>query len=206
MIGEQERHHGVVLARLVRGASPYGADILLRGQQRSSYVVGGRVALYVKYSTRRLSPWSFSFTQAHQVEVAALGSTFDCTFVVLVCGDDGIACLSLSEFNSLLDDNFEPTEWLKAARGRRQRYTVTGTDNRQGIKVGDSEFPAKVLASLFAEQTVEDVAMPDQAILDLVPDAPVSDAPVSDAVPGSSARFRARLRAWLRTGSTAGPV
>lgn len=147
MIGELEENHGVVLARLVRGgtsAGPFSVTAL----GRSGYIVDGRIALFVKYSTSRMSPWSFNFSRAHQTELGALSADYEQVFVVLVCGRDGIACLSRAELGRVLDDHFHETEWVKASRRPREKYLVTGTDDRRGFKVGDNEFPAKVVAAL----------------------------------------------------------
>jgi hypothetical protein len=159
MIGEQERYHGVVLARIVRCPFPSGASVRVRSQGRSAYLLDECVALYVKYSTSRLSPWSFSFAEAHQAELDVLAAAFDHTLVALVCGEDGVACLTWSEFKNVLDDNYEPIEWIKVSRKARQQYTVKGSDNRRGFKVADSEFPAKVWAVLRAENERRDRQM-----------------------------------------------
>jgi len=151
MIGELEQNHGVLLARLVRGAE---APVEIATHSRSAYVVGGRCGLYVKYSTSRLSPWSFSFSAVHQREIQNLSDEFQFAFVALVCGKDGIACLNARELNRVLDDDHRETEWVKASRRPREKYLITGTDDRRGFKVADSEFPAKLITALATDSYI----------------------------------------------------
>ena len=72
-------------------------------------------------------------------------------FVVLVCGEDGIACLSKAEYSALLDDEFEPVEWIKAQRMAREKYTLSGSDSSKPFKVGDNEYPLKIYSALNPE-------------------------------------------------------
>lgn len=148
MIGELEQYHGVVLARLVRSARP----VRLSVSSRSAYVINDRIGLYIKYSTNRMSPWAFSFSRTHQEELAQLTSSMEATFIALVCGSDGIACLSQTELSRVLDDDFRAVEWVKASRRPREKYVVRGSDNRRGFKVADREFPSKVVDAAAALQ------------------------------------------------------
>jgi len=104
------------------------------------------VGIYVKYSAKRLGLWQFSFRVEHQEEIDSLADRCVGVFIVLVCGIDGIACLELSEYRRLLDEDAKPGEWIKVSRRPRQKYTVTGSDLRRGLKIGDNEFPSKILA------------------------------------------------------------
>jgi hypothetical protein len=111
-------------------------------------VIADRVAIYVKYSTNRLSPWSFNFSLAHQQELQALTTSVEAAFVALVCGRDGIACLSSEELGRVLDGDHRDMEWVKASRRPREKYSITGSDDRRGFKVADNEFAAKIFAVL----------------------------------------------------------
>lgn len=141
MIGELETYHGVALTRLVRSAEP----VHIQCCGRSAYVLSERVGLYVKYSTSRMSPWAFSFSRAHQEEIEALAAELRATFIALVCGTDGIACLSTAELGRVLDEDYQSVEWVRASRRPREKYSIRGSDDRRGFKVADSEFPSKVL-------------------------------------------------------------
>jgi hypothetical protein len=130
------------------------APLLVASCGRSAYMLDRRVALYIKYSTSRLSPWSFSLSRSHQLELEELAARCEAVFLVLVCGRDGLACISRSELNRVLDDVYQETEWVRVSRRARQKYLITGTDDRRGFKVADSEFPAKVVTALSAAPSI----------------------------------------------------
>jgi len=99
-----------------------------------------------------MSPWGFSFAADHQAEIAGLAGEFGTVFVSLICGEDGIACLTYTEYKRLLDDDFRPMEWIRAVRRPREKYTLTGSDSTAAFKIGDNEYPAKVYLALGDEQ------------------------------------------------------
>ena len=150
MIREVERYHGAALARLVRSEDASAIKLRLHEDYRSVYTLEDRVALYMKYSTSRLSPWTFGFKIEHQKEITALRNEFDDTFVTLICGTDGIACLSGSEYQRVLDDDPRSGEWIRVVRSARQKYAVSGSDGRSVCRIGDNEYPAKVYAAIRA--------------------------------------------------------
>lgn len=76
--------------------------------------------------------------------MAQLARDYSAVFVVLICGSDGIACLSEAELRRV-DDDYRAMEWVKAARRSREKYSITGSDGREIFKVGDNEYPTKVI-------------------------------------------------------------
>ena len=148
MIRQVEYFYGAAIARLCRESPPTGLSIRMYGEGRSAYVIEEEVGLYIKYSTNRMSPWTFSFQVEHQDEIATLRSEFTDVFVALICGFDGIACLTGAEYQRVLDDDPKPGEWIKAARMPREKYSITGSDDRTVHKIGDNEFPAKLFNAL----------------------------------------------------------
>ncbi len=150
MIRRVEQYHGIALARLVRGELALTVGARSHEDYRVVYTVNDRVALYVKYSTSRLSPWTFGFKIEHQDEIRQLRAEFEDVFVTLVCGLDGIACLAGVEYQRMLDDDAKSGEWIKVSRGPRQKYAVSGSDGRTVFKIGDNEYPAKVHAAIGA--------------------------------------------------------
>jgi hypothetical protein len=148
VIKQVEFYHGAVLARLVRGRISQGVTIRAYEAGRSGYILNESIGLYVKYSANRLTPWSFNFSSEHQEEISNLKSECTTLFVALVCGEDGIACLSQLEYRALLDDQFESTGWIKVSRRTREKYLLTGSDAQRKFKVGDNEFPSKVHEAL----------------------------------------------------------
>ena len=56
-------------------------------------------------------------------------------FLILVCGNDGIACLNFDQIKEVLDNNFEDVEWISVSRRFRKEYTVKGTDGKLSKKI-----------------------------------------------------------------------
>lgn len=148
MVREFEFYHGAALARLIHGNKSISIEQYAAGTSNASYVINGRLGFYIKHSTSRLSPWVFTFLRSHQDEVQEMQDSLGNVFVVLVCGDDGMVCLSYDELKLALDHNHGDAEWIKAARRKREKYAISGSDGKLKTKVGESEFPAKIFARL----------------------------------------------------------
>jgi hypothetical protein len=153
MIREYEYFHGAVFTRLMRGTTGIKIEKYTEGTNNASYVVNGMVGLYIKHSTNRLSPWVFTFKHGHQEEIRQMYKRFGLVFTVLVCSDDGMVCLSYPELKLALDELHNPTEWVKVARRTRQKYTITGSDGKLKTKVGENEFPLKLLQAMDDNKT-----------------------------------------------------
>lgn len=147
MIREFEFYHGVVLSRLVHGNVPVQI-YPFPTTSNASYVLNGAVGLYIKHSAKRLTPWRFSFQQEHQNEIQKMKDKFEDVFLALVCGDDGVVILSYQELKKILDEQHEETEWISVSRRTREKYTVSGSDGKLKYKIGENEFPSKVLEKL----------------------------------------------------------
>lgn len=148
MIRQVEEYHGAALARLLRADGSPAIKLRWHPRYRSAYVLEERIAVYMKYSTNRLSPWTFVFKREHQREIATLCDEFDETFVTLVCGSNGVACLSSAEYQAVLDSGLPESEWVRVARGPRQKYAVSGSVGRRVCRIGDNEYPAKMYAAI----------------------------------------------------------
>jgi hypothetical protein len=103
--------------------------------------------LYIKYSKKRLSPWTFSFNKGHQDEIKEMRDKLGAVFTVLVCGSDGIIGLDYSTLKEILDENHNDVEWIRVARTRNTKYTVTGSNGALRLKVGKQDFPKNLFES-----------------------------------------------------------
>ena len=95
-----------------------------------------------------MTPWRFSFQQKHQNEIREMKERFNEVFLVLVCGDDGVVTLGYDELKKILDEQHNEVEWIAVARRPREKYTVTGSDGKLRYKIGENEFPDKILKVL----------------------------------------------------------
>ena len=161
MIKDFEFYHGIVLSRLLHNTDRSIAITRFSNLDNASYVVNGELGIYIKFSKKRMSPWSFTFTKNHQDEILKMSEKFKQIFVTLVCGNDGIACLSFKEFKQILDNQHEDIEWVSVSRGARKMYSVKGRDGALAFKLGNNEFPNK----LFSD--VESVAITEKDIIEI---------------------------------------
>lgn len=147
MLKEFEFFHGVIFARILHQAKALVCIKSYPTPCNASYVVNDDIGIYVKYSSKRMSPWRFSFQKEHQDEILEMKDKLKKVFIIFVCNDDGIVCLSFDELKEVLDTEHCITEWVSIARGPREKYEVKGHDGKLRFKIGNSEFPEKIYKS-----------------------------------------------------------
>jgi hypothetical protein len=144
MISEFEFFHGVVFAHILH-ATRYQLSIKVYSESdNAAYLLDETKGVYIKYSTKRLSPWHFSFQKRHQDAIREMKAHLKEVFVLLVCNDDGVVVLTFDELKQILDQNHESVEWISATRNRRQMYSIKGSDGKLNFKVGKNEFLGKM--------------------------------------------------------------
>ena len=94
MINEFEFYHGVALARMVHIVQRELAIKPYSESDNAAYVVDGSTGVYIKYSSKRLSPWRFSFQKRHRDKIQEMKEKLGETFLLLVCNDDGVVVLA----------------------------------------------------------------------------------------------------------------
>jgi hypothetical protein len=145
MIREYELYHGAALARLASHARVPLSIHRPDAAANSSYIINEKVGIYLKYCTKRLSPWRFTFLREHQDEIQTLRESVPDTFLLLVCYRDGIVVLSYNELKQILDTTHKESEWISVSRTKRRMYTLKGSDGALSCKVGRADFPKKIL-------------------------------------------------------------
>ncbi len=146
MIRDFEFYHGLVFARILHATQRPLSIRPFQSVSNSSYVVNETVGIFIKYSSKRMTPWRFTFMKEHQEEIELLKGSYQKAFLVLVCSDDGVVCLSYDELKRILDCQHDPIEWISATRHKREMYSVRGSDGELDFKIGQSEFPSKLFA------------------------------------------------------------
>lgn len=144
MIRDFEFYHGVVFARILHGTQRPLSVKPFQSVSNASYVVNDTIGIYIKYSSKRMTPWTFTFKKEHQDEIDLMKVNFKKVFLVLVCNDDGVVCLSYAELKQILDNQHEPIEWISATRHKREMYLVKGSNGELDFKIGQSDFPEKL--------------------------------------------------------------
>ena len=146
MIYEFEFYHGVAFARMLHAMQKELAIKPYSPSDNAAYVVNGSIGIYIKYSSKRLSPWRFSFQQRHRDRIMEIQKDVGDVFVLLVCNDDGVVILTFDEFKQVLDETHGGTEWISATRNRRQMYSIKGSNGKLSFKVGKDEFLEKIFS------------------------------------------------------------
>ncbi len=144
MIKDFQLYHGAALHKLIDS----GGEVTLQNysnKSNSSYVLNSSIGLYIKYSTKRLAPWQFSFAKEHQDEILEIRNIYQDVFILLVCGTDGIVSLNFSELKILLDEHHKEIETIAVSRPQGKMYKVVGTDGKLERKISRSDFPDKIL-------------------------------------------------------------
>jgi hypothetical protein len=146
MIKEFEFYHGVAFARIIHATRRALSIKPFQSASNASYVVNDTIGIYIKHSAKRMTPWRFTFMKDHQKEIDLLKSNFKDVFLILVCSDDGVVCISYSELKKILDHQHDPIEWISATRHKRQMYAVRGSNGELDFKVGQNDFPSKIFS------------------------------------------------------------
>jgi hypothetical protein len=126
MIPELDRYHGVVLCQLLLG---HGGVVRLGMADLSGRVDAfslNGAAFQVKHSSKRLSPWQFTYLPENVAELVRLQVGHDPVWVFLVCGIDGVVGLSLPELVSVVGGGATTAASIRVSRSRNSMYRVSG--------------------------------------------------------------------------------
>jgi hypothetical protein len=135
--------YGSALVRLIHDSQTYGIKLVM---DNNCYLINEKSYIYMKHCTKRLSPWSFTFSPEHIAEITNLYNEHKNIFVVLICNDDGICCLDFDELSQVIYfGTTNISKSIRVSRSPREKYAVSGTDGKLSHKIGDNEFPKKVL-------------------------------------------------------------
>lgn len=140
-------YHGVALCRLIH-CDLANVVKLYPSPSNSSYMINDDTGVFIKHCANRMSPWSFTFSHENRSELSEMTQLLKKVFVVLVCGEDGIVCLSAKEIEVLLDYGRADDQWIRIRRRMRESYTVEGSNGRLAHKIADSSYPEKMFAKV----------------------------------------------------------
>jgi hypothetical protein len=151
-IKDYEFYHGAALLRLTAARQD---GLLIRRLDDvgiGCYQVNGDIGVYIKYSTKRMSPWSFTFQRAHKDSLKQLNGLSASLFVLLVCHDDGVVSLDFDSAMSLLRPA-KSAQWsISVERRPRHMYGVSGTGGSIIGKMADAELARAALFSAISTQ------------------------------------------------------
>jgi hypothetical protein len=136
MLDDYEFYQGAVLRKLVVEGD-YSTTIrpFAREGRITAFVVNGRVGVYVKHSSKRMSPWRFTFTIDQAADLLDLEQKYPDSFVTFVCGTDGIVTLSCLDLHNIVSFQESEAAWVSLSRPPRAQYELAGNKGELGSKV-----------------------------------------------------------------------
>ncbi|MBU1852335.1 MAG: hypothetical protein KJ995_08035 [Candidatus Omnitrophica bacterium] len=149
-IREIESVYGAVLYRLINNSGRALSVGYIPNDSRGFFLVNEKVPLCIKYATKKISPWVFTFTKKQQDDLQEVRDIYGSAVIVFVCGHDGVCAVRFDEFKEVLDYYHEEVENVTVRRKRREKYSVSGSDGELKHKVGDNYFP-KIIDEILGE-------------------------------------------------------
>jgi hypothetical protein len=136
MLDDYEFYQGVVLRHLAI-ETDYSVSFrpFVREGRINAFVVNGRVGVYMKHSSKRMSQWRFSFNIEQAADLLDLEHKFTDSFVVFVCGTDGLVTLSFADLHTIVSFQESENAWVSISRPPRTQYEIAGNRGELGNKV-----------------------------------------------------------------------
>src|SRR5688572_21602988 len=124
MLRDYELFHGAIIrAILVKAERPIIVRIDDPDGRINSFVLDDSVAVNLKHSEKKLSPWIFSFAMDHINELIHLKERYEALLIGLICWRDGVVFLSPQQFLEITTAK-EDKHWVRVERGRNEMYSV----------------------------------------------------------------------------------
>lgn len=108
------------------------------------YIFDDTILIFLKYSTRKRSPWGFTF-KPHEQDILSEKAAIGDLVIGLICGADGIAAISYSDYNSIATPR-ETALHIACYRQHGHHYKVSGPDGVLRNKVPPSNWK-KILST-----------------------------------------------------------
>lgn len=135
MISSASKYYGLVLHHVLDSVD---GPVEIRRAFRDCagfYILNEATPLFIKYTTKRLGPWTFNFHHDHQLRQQLLFERLGECIMVFVCGRDGIAALRHKDLRAVLDEHFDEQETVSIRRRHNKMYQIHGRDGRLDFKV-----------------------------------------------------------------------
>lgn len=127
MSDEYEFYQGVVLRQLVVNADSFLIIRPFVNEGRvNAFVLSGKVGVFIKHSAKRMSPWRFTFNIDHVSDLLDLEAKYFDSFVVFVCGDDGLVALDVASLHEIVSFQDSENAWVRIERKPRSQYGISG--------------------------------------------------------------------------------
>jgi hypothetical protein len=148
MITDTSKFHGVVLINLIEDIS---SGILIRKLNtgiNGIYLLNEKIPLYVKYASKRTSPWSFTLHSTHLQCYYDLAVEYGDCLMVLICGSDGIVTLGNSEMVRIIIPGIDIQKRITVTRRLKHMYSVNGSDGNIEKRISKKSLTEYVINTL----------------------------------------------------------
>lgn len=139
MIDEFKSYHGSAFAELIDESNIPIKLFRPNLNNNAYYVLNDNVGLFVKHSTKRLSPWRFTFQSSHVYSLSEMFSSHPYSFLVLICGRDSIAVVERPEMEQILPLERPETSWVSVQTSHNTSFTVEGSSGKLKRKIKKSK-------------------------------------------------------------------
>jgi hypothetical protein len=136
-IAKQDFYEGAALNLLARTGGIVGIV-----NYSPFYVLNGRLAILLKYSTRGRSPWGFTVTENEKAQLRTRSEKLEIA-IGLICGSDGVVYLNYESLMKLAGNRDGPVH-ISCYRDHGEHYEVNGPEGPLPNKIPPSNW-SKVL-------------------------------------------------------------
>ena len=156
MTPEADFYYGSVLVRAARAVSQLPGVWRSQEFPNGGFGVGSHGSVLIKFSTKRLSPWAFTFTGDQVEDLVSCLSKRRVT-VCFVCGRDGVAAIKGSEAMRLIGrSKIRGQVSVRVSRRRREQYEISGTGGELGGRVADSDLEKLIVDMLSRDNQINE--------------------------------------------------
>jgi len=139
LINEFKSYHGSAFAELIDESlvpiKLFRPNLL----NNSYYILDENIGFYVKHSTKRMTPWRFTFLTDHVLELEKIMERHEFCFLVLICGRDSIAVIEKAEILKLLPFASPALSWVSVQTSHNTSLTIEGSSGSLKRKLKKSK-------------------------------------------------------------------
>ncbi|KKE80045.1 hypothetical protein NSA56_10135 [Oceanobacillus caeni] len=144
----QDLYHGAVLSQISEHPSFHALKKV--DSEYGHYLVNQDTRLFVKYLTKKSSPWNFKFSVSEMQSIQHVMKKTNNVFLCLVCGQETICALNKNELRNLINLNSAETQYIIVEVPTGGSMHVKGTTRTLERTLRHNSFPGKLF-----EETLE---------------------------------------------------